>query len=68
MSACDGSVQPAVISSAPCSSNLYLVGPMGVGKTTVGRALAESLHLKFVDVDSEIERRAGANIPWIFDV
>ena len=68
MSACDGSVQPAATSSAPCSSNLYLVGPMGVGKTTVGRALAESLHLKFVDVDSEIERRAGANIPWIFDV
>ncbi len=48
--------------------NLYLVGPMGVGKTTVGRALAEALHLRFVDIDREIEFRTGADIPWIFDV
>ena len=48
--------------------NVYLVGPMGVGKTTVGKALADALHLKFIDVDREIELRAGADIPWIFDV
>lgn len=48
--------------------NLYLVGPMGVGKTTVGKALAEALHLRFVDIDREIEFRTGADIPWIFDV
>ena len=47
---------------------LFLVGPMGVGKTTIGRMLAETLALRFVDCDEEIEHRAGANIPWIFDV
>ena len=48
--------------------NLFLVGPMGVGKTTIGRLLAKELDLEFVDSDQEIERRAGANIAWIFDV
>lgn len=48
--------------------NVFLVGPMGVGKTTVGRLLSEELGLEFVDVDREIELRAGADIPWIFDV
>ena len=41
---------------------------MGVGKTTIGRALAFALDLHFIDSDEEIERRAGANISWIFDV
>lgn len=41
---------------------------MGVGKTTIGRMLARELKLRFVDCDQEIERRAGANIAWIFDV
>jgi len=41
---------------------------MGAGKTTVGRLLAESLHMEFVDSDHEIEQRTGASIPWIFDV
>ncbi len=49
-------------------NNLFLVGPMGAGKTTIGRFLAENLNLEFVDLDSEIEDRCGANIPWIFDV
>jgi shikimate kinase len=49
-------------------SNLYLVGPMGVGKTTIGRLLADELQLDFIDTDREIEQRAGADIPWIFDV
>lgn len=50
------------------NNNLFLVGPMGAGKTTIGRFLANSLDLEFVDLDAEIEQRCGANIPWIFDV
>jgi shikimate kinase len=41
---------------------------MGVGKTTIGKLLAQELDLTFVDSDLEIEARAGANIAWIFDV
>lgn len=48
--------------------NLYLVGPMGVGKTTIGKLVAKRLGKQFVDLDDEIEIRAGACIPWIFDV
>jgi len=48
--------------------NIFLIGPMGVGKTTIGRSLAQQLQLEFIDSDQEIERRAGANIAWIFDV
>lgn len=50
------------------SGNVFLVGPMGVGKTTIGRALAELLELDFYDSDREIEASTGADIPWIFDV
>lgn len=48
-------------------SNIYLVGPMGAGKTTIGRHLAEMLGRSFVDSDHEIERKTGASIPWIFE-
>jgi shikimate kinase len=48
--------------------NLILVGPMGAGKSTIGRLLAKDLHLPFLDSDKEIELRTGADIPWIFDV
>lgn len=48
--------------------NLILIGPMGAGKSTVGRQLASRLSFEFVDTDQLIERRAGADIPWIFDV
>jgi shikimate kinase len=41
---------------------------MGAGKTTIGRLLAQHLDLDFLDTDQEIERRTGADIPWIFDV
>jgi shikimate kinase len=51
-----------------CRGNVYLVGPMGAGKTTIGRQLSELLKREFVDSDHEIEARTGANIPWIFDV
>ncbi len=49
-------------------SNIFLVGPMGAGKTTIGRQLAEALGMDFADSDQEIEARTGATIPWIFDV
>ena len=49
-------------------NRLFIVGPMGAGKTTVGKLLAGELGLKFIDSDSEIERRTGTNISWIFDV
>lgn len=48
--------------------NVYLVGPMGAGKSTIGRLLSQELKLEFVDSDKEIEDRCGCNIPWIFDV
>ncbi len=48
--------------------NIFLVGPMGAGKSTIGRLLARELGLTFTDSDREIEERSGANIPWIFDV
>ncbi len=48
--------------------NLFLIGPMGAGKSTIGRLLAQELLLSFVDSDQVIEDRAGADIPWIFDV
>lgn len=41
---------------------------MGAGKSTIGRLLSHELKLAFTDVDREVEERAGANIPWIFDV
>jgi len=48
--------------------NLFLVGMMGAGKTTVGRLLARRLRRRFVDSDHEIERRCGVRIPVIFDI
>ena len=46
---------------------LLLVGPMGVGKTTIGKLLAEETGRAFKDCDQEVERRTGADIAWIFD-
>lgn len=48
--------------------NIFLVGPMGAGKSTIGRQLARQLHLEFFDSDSEIERRTGADIAWVFEL
>ena len=48
--------------------NIFLVGPMGVGKSTIGRMLGTTLQRPFYDSDREIEAVTGADIPWIFDV
>jgi shikimate kinase len=48
--------------------NVFLVGMMGAGKTTIGRALARKLDRKFFDTDQEIVRRTGVPIPVIFDI
>jgi len=50
------------------NQNVFLIGPMGAGKTTIGRMLAESLKYEFLDSDKVISDRAGADIPWIFDI
>ncbi|MES3024521.1 MAG: bifunctional shikimate kinase/3-dehydroquinate synthase AroKB [Pseudomonadota bacterium] len=50
------------------SANLFLVGLMGAGKTTIGRILARKLGKRFIDSDHEIEARTGASIPWIFEI
>lgn len=47
--------------------NIFLIGPMGAGKSVVGRYLARSLNLSFVDSDDEIELRTGVDIPFIFE-
>ncbi|MBV2121950.1 MAG: shikimate kinase AroK [Candidatus Thiodiazotropha sp. (ex Ctena orbiculata)] len=47
--------------------NLFLIGPMGAGKTTVGRQLAEHFRKEFIDSDLEIQRRTGVDIPTIFE-
>lgn len=47
--------------------NIFLIGPMGAGKSAVGRYLARALHLSFVDSDDEIESRTGVDIPFIFE-
>lgn len=53
---------------APQNGNLFLVGPMGAGKSTVGRHLARGLRKTFVDSDKVIEERTGASISLIFEI
>jgi shikimate kinase len=48
-------------------SNVFLIGPMGSGKTAVGKHLARVLALDFYDSDVEIEQRTGVDIPYIFE-
>lgn len=47
--------------------NIFLIGPMGAGKSAVGRHLARTLHLTFVDSDDEVESRTGVDIAFIFE-
>ncbi|MEQ1528413.1 MAG: shikimate kinase AroK [Methylococcales bacterium] len=49
------------------SENIYLIGLMGAGKTTIGRQLAKSLKLPFYDSDKAIEESTGVDIPTIFE-
>ncbi|WP_343192560.1 shikimate kinase AroK [Buchnera aphidicola (Taiwanaphis decaspermi)] len=48
--------------------NIFLIGPMGAGKSTIGRQLSKLLNIEFYDSDREIEKRTGADISWVFDV
>ena len=50
------------------NGSIFLVGLMGAGKTTIGRALAKKLNKRFVDSDHEIESRTGTTIPVIFEI
>lgn len=52
----------------PVTGNIFLVGLMGAGKTTVGKLLAKRLNKIFIDSDHEIEKRTGVNIPLIFEL
>lgn len=47
---------------------IFLIGPMGSGKTTVGRQLARKRKLEFIDLDHEIQRRCGVEVAVIFDI
>ena len=49
------------------NSNIFLIGPMGAGKTTIGRQLARQLKKEFFDSDRVIEERTGVDIPLIFE-
>lgn len=49
------------------SGSIFLIGPMGAGKSAVGRKLAEELQLEFIDSDDAIEARTGVDIPYIFE-
>lgn len=62
------SSRPATSVRAPASGNVFLIGPMGVGKSTVGRHLARTLQKTFVDSDKVIEERTGASISLIFEI
>ena len=48
--------------------NIFIIGPMGSGKSTVGKILSDELFLNFFDTDEQIELRTGASIDWIFDL
>ncbi|MBK2125082.1 shikimate kinase AroK [Fangia hongkongensis] len=50
------------------TQNVFLIGPVGAGKSTIGRQLSNELKLDFVDSDREIEQRCGVDIDWIFDI
>jgi shikimate kinase len=48
-------------------TSIFLIGPMGSGKSAVGRRLARELQMEFYDSDDAIERRTGVDIPYIFE-
>lgn len=50
------------------SCNLFIIGPTGAGKTTIGRRLADHYGLSFVDLDQEIERVCGVPVSTVFEI
>ena len=50
------------------TKNIFLIGPVGAGKSTIGKQLAKELKLKFIDSDNVIEKKCGVDINWIFDL
>ena len=57
-----------IASKAKSLNNIFLVGPMGAGKTSVGRYLAQQLDKHFYDSDQEIEKRLGVSLTWVYDI
>jgi len=64
---CLSRAAPSCYAPMQGNQNIFLVGPMGSGKTAVGRKLAQLLGLSFIDSDHEIEQLTGADIPLIFE-
>jgi shikimate kinase len=62
------SYNEALMMAKPKNNNIFLVGPMGAGKSSVGRYLAKQLKMDFYDTDEEVENRTGVDLAWIFDV
>lgn len=60
--------EAAPVTGTEPRGNVYLIGPMGSGKTTVGQRVAQLLGLEFLDCDHELESRTGASVALIFDV
>lgn len=59
---------PKLPSNVSENSRIFLIGPMGTGKTTIGGQLARALDFNFLDTDQELEKRTGASVSLIFDV
>lgn len=62
-----GSIMPSP-TDAKLVDNIFLIGPMGSGKTSLGRRVAARLGLDFIDLDEELERRCGVEVAVIFDI
>lgn len=60
--------QDRVSGRKPAGANIYLVGMMGAGKTTIGKRLAQHLGRPFIDLDQEIEARTGVAVATIFEI
>lgn len=50
------------------ATNIYFIGPMGAGKTTIGRRVARELGLRFIDLDRRIETQTGASVELVFEI
>lgn len=60
-------VEKSTLPLSQALPSIFLVGPMGAGKTTIGKLLAKQLGRTFVDCDWYIVEQTGADIPWIFE-